>query len=80
MNEVKAESIKLLVVDENNLFSSTLKILLKDFNIDVVAQADNEETMLKQLKKHQPTILIYDLFMSSSSCLLSFLSQQTLRL
>jgi DNA-binding NarL/FixJ family response regulator len=67
MNRVEVETLKLIVVDENPLFSSTLKVLLKDFNIDVVAQADSDEAMFKLLNEQQPDMLIYDLFMGSKN-------------
>lgn len=62
MNAAGVEIIKVMVVDCNSLYTSTLKILLKNFNIDVVAQAESEVVMLNMLKEHQPDILLYDLF------------------
>ncbi|MEJ2037701.1 MAG: response regulator transcription factor [Desulfosarcinaceae bacterium] len=56
--------IKILIVDDHPLFRSTLKTIIeKQDGMTVVAEAQNGIEALKQVKRHQPDVILMDVSM-----------------
>ncbi len=57
------EEINIIVVDDQKLFREGISSLMKDFNINVVAEAENGLQLLKLLKTITPDAVLLDLEM-----------------
>lgn len=57
------EEINIIVVDDQKLFREGIASLLKDFHINVIAEAEEGQQLLELLKKFRPDAVLLDLQM-----------------
>jgi DNA-binding NarL/FixJ family response regulator len=60
---INHNKIKVIIVDDHNLFRNGLKILLNNENIEVIGEASNGNEFLEIIKTKRPDIVLMDIEM-----------------
>jgi len=56
--------MRVVLADDHSLFRDGIASLLEQAGYEVVAQADNDETTLTAVRKHQPDLVLLDIIMT----------------
>jgi two-component system, NarL family, response regulator LiaR len=61
--EPSAEGIRVLLVDDHDLFRTGLRTLLEEHGVEIVGEAPSGEDALEVVKEHAPDVVLMDLQM-----------------
>jgi DNA-binding NarL/FixJ family response regulator len=61
--EAGAEGVRVLLVDDHDLFRTGLKTLLDEHGVEVVGEASDGQTAIDLVKEHAPDVVLMDLEM-----------------
>jgi DNA-binding NarL/FixJ family response regulator len=61
--EPSAEGIRVLLVDDHDLFRTGLRTLLEEHGVEIVGEASSGEEALEVVKEHAPDVVLMDLQM-----------------
>ena len=66
-NEISAASVRVLLVDDHDLFRTGLRTLLEEQGVEVVGEAANGDQAVALVEEHAPDVVLMDLNMPGKS-------------
>ncbi len=67
MTSERQKPIRVLVVDDHRMVREGLKAMLRNSIIEIVAEADNVESSIEMIRKHQPDTVLLDVRLQGQS-------------